>query len=219
MSLLNAGEMFIFHKMLTHYLLLSLVLQYTNTTYDLIQTFMSGHNKWSKIKHKKAATDAQKSKLFSRHSNTITIEVKKAGGDTTASNVLAAVERAKKDSMPKDNIDRALAKGSGAGADALEEIMFEGYGPGGVALLIQVVTDNNNRTAPEIRHIFSKAGLELGTPGCAMWAFTKTGGGYAPSTPMELDDATGEKLADFIEKLEEQDDVTTVYTAADTPEE
>ena len=177
---------------------------------------MSGHNKWSKIKHKKGATDAQRSKIFSKHSSLITMEVKKSGGDVTAAGVLAAVERAKQDSMPKDVIERALAKGSGAGADAMEEVMFEGYGPGGVALLIEAVTDNNNRTAPEIRHIFSKAGLELGAPGSAAWAFTKTDGVYVPNTPMELDDETGEKLAEFIEKLEEQDDVTDVYTAADT---
>ena len=169
---------------------------------------MSGHNKWSKIKHKKAATDAVKSKVFSKHSALITMEVKKAGGDVSSASVLAAVERAKKDSMPKDNIEKALQKGSGAGGAMLEEILFEGYGPGGVALMIEAVTDNNNRTAPEIRHIFSKAGLELGTPGSAAWAFTKTSEGYVPNNPMELDDDTGEKLADFIEKLEEQDDVT-----------
>lgn len=179
---------------------------------------MSGHNKWSKIKHKKAATDAKRGKIFSKHSALITMEVKKAGGDPTSANVLAAVERAKKDSMPKDNIERALAKGSGTGADALEEVMFEGYGPGGVAVIIKAVTDNNNRTAPEIRHIFTKAGLELGTPGSAVWAFTKEGELYIPNTPMDLDDATSEKLADFVENLEDQDDVTNVFTAADTPE-
>ena len=179
---------------------------------------MSGHNKWSKIKHKKAATDAQKGKVFSKHSALITMEVKKANGDVNSPSVIAAIERAKKDSMPKDNIERAVQKGSGAGADSLEEALYEGYGPGGVAILIEVVTDNNKRTAPEIRHIFSKAGLELGTPGSAVWAFTKTSEGYVPNTPMELDDVTGEKLADFIEKLEEQDDVTNVYSVADTPE-
>ncbi len=179
---------------------------------------MSGHNKWSKIKHKKAATDAQKSKIFSKHSALITIEVKKAGGDVNASNVLAAIDRAKKDSMPKDNIEKALAKGSGAGGATLEEVLFEGYGPGGVALLIEAVTDNNNRTAPEIRHIFSQAGLALGTPGSAAWAFTKTSEGYIPNTPIVLDDETGEKLADFIEKLEDQDDVTNIYSNADGQE-
>lgn len=179
---------------------------------------MSGHNKWSKIKHKKGATDAQRSKLFSKHSTLITMEVKKSGGDTNSASVLALIERAKKDSMPKDVIERALAKGSGVGGAALEEVTFEGYGPGGVALIIEAVTDNNNRTAPEIRHIFSKAGLELGVPGSAAWAFTKSSEGFIPNNPMELDDETGEKLADFIEKLEDQDDVTNVYSTADTPE-
>ena len=181
---------------------------------------MSGHNKWSKIKHKKAATDAQKSKIFSKHSSLIAMESRKAGGDTSLPNLAAAIERAKKDSMPKDNIDRAVAKGAGTGGAALEEVMYEGYGPGGVAMLIQAVTDNNNRTAPEIRHIFTKAGLELGTPGSAAWAFEKQPDGtFVPTTPIELDEATGEKLAEFMEKLEEQDDVTNIYTAADTPEE
>lgn len=179
---------------------------------------MSGHNKWSKIKHKKGAADAARSKVFSKHSSLITIAVRDAGGDVNSASVLSAVERAKKDSMPKDAIERALAKGSGVGGAAIEEVTYEGYGPGGVALIIQTVTDNNNRTAPEIRHIFSKAGLELGAPGSATWAFTKTDEGYVPNTPMDLDDATGEKLADFIEKLEDQDDVTNVYSTADTPE-
>ena len=179
---------------------------------------MSGHNKWSKIKHKKAATDAQKSKIFSKHSSLIAMESRKAGGDINSPGLAAAIERAKKDSMPKDNIDRAVAKGAGTGGAALEEVMYEGYGPGGVAILIQAVTDNNNRTAPEIRHIFTKAGLELGTPGSAAWAFTKTADGYVPNAPMELDDETGEKLAEFIERLEDNDDITDVFTAADTPE-
>jgi len=179
---------------------------------------MSGHNKWSKIKHKKGAADAQRSKLFCKHSSLITMEVKKNGGDPNSASVLSAIERAKKDSMPKDAIERALQKGSGVGGAAIEEVTYEGYGPGGVALLIQAVTDNNNRTAPEIRHIFTKAGLELGVPGSAAWAFSKSEDGYIPNSPIELDDATGEKLADFIEKLEEQDDVTNVYSTADSSE-
>lgn len=179
---------------------------------------MSGHNKWSKIKHKKAASDAEKSKLFSKHAMIITMEVRKAGGDPTAAGVLAAIERAKKDSMPKENIERAITKGSGAGGATLEQVLFEGYGPGGVAIVIEAVTDNNNRTAPEIRHIFTKAGFALGTPGSAAWAFTKTTEGYVPTTTIALDDTTGQALAEFISLLEEQDDVTNVYTTADTPE-
>jgi len=180
---------------------------------------MSGHNKWSKIKHKKGATDAARSKVFSKHSMLIAMESRGANGDINSPKLAAAIVRAKKDSMPKDNIDRAVAKGAGTDGTKLEEIVFEGYGPGGVALLIQTVTDNNNRTAPIIRHVFSKAGLELGSPGSAAWAFEKTEDGYKPTTPMELDDETGEKLASFIEKLEEEEDVTNVYTTADSPEE
>jgi YebC/PmpR family DNA-binding regulatory protein len=180
---------------------------------------MAGHNKWSKIKHKKAATDAQKSKIFSKHAALIAMESRKAGGDVRSPGLAAAIERAKKDSMPKDNIERAVAKGSGAGGEAYEEVLFETFGPGGTAVLITAVTDNNNRTAPEIRHILSRSGCELGTPGSAMWAFTKTADGYVPTTPADLSDADGEKLATLIESLEEQDDVQDVYTTADTPEE
>lgn len=179
---------------------------------------MSGHNKWSKIKHKKAASDAKKGKVFSKYSTMITMEVKKAGGNTSAANVLAIVERAKRESMPKENIERALQKGAGGGNDALQEIIFEGYGPGGVALIIKAVTDNNNRTAPEIKHIFTKAGLELGVPGSAAWAFSKDGDLYVPNMTMGLDEATGTQLADFIEQLEDHDDVTDVFSAADSNE-
>ncbi len=179
---------------------------------------MSGHNKWSKIKHKKAAGDAQKSKLFSKHAALIAMESRKAGGNLASPGLAAAIERAKKDSMPKDNIERAVAKGSGAGGEALEEAVFEAFGPGGAAMIIVAVTDNINRTAPEIRHIFSKFGYELGTPGSAMWAFKKTAGGYAPQNPLDLSDADGEKLAELIEALEEQDDVQDVYTTADSSE-
>jgi YebC/PmpR family DNA-binding regulatory protein len=180
---------------------------------------MSGHNKWSKIKHKKAATDGVRSKVFSKHAALITMEVKKAGGDVTASNVLAAVERAKKDSMPKDNIDRALAKGSGTGANNLEEITFEAFGPGGVGMIITVFTDNNNRTFPEIKHIFTKAGLSMGAPGSALWAFTKTSDRYVPQNHTELSDTDGEKLANLIEALEDHEDVQEIYTTADSIDE
>lgn len=179
---------------------------------------MSGHNKWSKIKHKKAATDAAKSKVFSKHAAFIAMESRKAAGNLASPGLAAAIERAKKDSMPKENIDRAVAKGSGAGGAALEEVTFEGYGPGGVALLITAVTDNNNRTAPEIRSIFTKAGYQLGTPGSAAWAFAKTEDGYAPITPLDLSEDDGEKLASLIEALEENDDVQDVFTTADSPE-
>lgn len=179
---------------------------------------MSGHNKWSKIKHKKAAADAEKSKVFSRHAQTIAAEVRTAGGDTAAANVQAAVERAKKDSMPKENIDRALARGSGAGAD-YQEIIFEGFGPGGVGILIITETDNNNRTAPEIKHIFTKHGCSLGVPGSAAWAFVKTADGYESVAPLQPSAAEGEKLGLLIDALLQHDDVQAVYTTADPQSE
>lgn len=179
---------------------------------------MSGHNKWSKIKHKKAATDAVKSRVFSKHSALIAMESRQAKGDVNSPGLAAAILRAKKDSMPKDNIDRAVAKGAGAGGAAFEEVIFEAFGPGGVALMITAITDNNNRTSQEVRHIFSKAGYQLGTPGSAAWAFTKTAEGYAPNSPLELAEADGEKLAELIEALEEQDDIQDIYTTADSPD-
>lgn len=179
---------------------------------------MSGHNKWSKIKHKKAATDAKKSKIFSKHAALIAVESKKAGGDLAAPGLIAAIDRAKKDSMPKENIERAVAKGGGGDAGQFEEVMFECFGPGGTALIITALTDNNNRTAPEIRHILSKVGYQLGAPGSAAWAFTKTDSGYVPQTPIDLSDEDGERLASLIEALEDQDDVQDVFTTADTEE-
>jgi transcriptional/translational regulatory protein YebC/TACO1 len=116
--------------------------------------------------------------------------------------------------MPKDNIERALEKGTGTGGAALEEVLFEGFGPGGVPLLIHAVTDNNNRTAPEIRHTFTKAGLELGVPGSAAWAFTKTDSGYEPTTPIAIAGDAADKLESFVATLEDNDDVTAVYSGA-----
>lgn len=153
--------------------------------------------------------------MFSKHSTLITMESRRAHGDVTSPSLAAAIMRAKQDSMPKDNIDRAVAKGSGAGGTALTEVLFEAFGPGGVALLITAVTDNNNRTSQEIRTIFTKAGFALGAPGSAVWAFTKTTSGYTPSLPATLSDEDGEKLALLIDTLESNDDVHDVYTTAD----
>lgn len=176
---------------------------------------MSGHNKWSKIKHKKAATDAEKSKIFSRHAKTITAEVRTARGDTQGANVQAAVERAKKDSMPKENIERALERGRGGGT-GYHEVIFEGFNTGGVGMLIVTETDNNNRTAPEIKHIFTKHGATLGVPGSAAWAFSKIDDGYVPTAPIEPTAAEAEKLTALVDALLEHDDVVAVYTTADT---
>lgn len=180
---------------------------------------MSGHNKWSKIKHKKAATDGKKSKIFSKHAALIAMESRKCMGNLASPGLAAMITRAKADSMPKENIDRAVAKGAGATGAAIIEVMYEAFGPGGTAILITTITDNNNRTAPEIRSIFTKAGLSLGGPGSASWAFTKTADGYIPQNIVDLSDEDGEKLANLIEALEDQDDVQDVYTTADSLDE
>ena len=180
---------------------------------------MSGHNKWSKVKHKKEATDAKKSTLFGKHARLIAVESQKAKGDLAAPGLIAAIERAKKDSMPRENIDRAVAKGKGGGAGSMQEVLYEAYGPGGTAMLITALTDNNNRTSGHVKQALSKSGYMLGGPGSAAWAFTKTAEGYAPTSVIALSDVDGEKLAALVEELEENDDVQDIYTAADTPDE
>ena len=178
---------------------------------------MSGHNKWSKIKHKKAATDAERSRIFSKHARLIAIASRAAGGDVTSPGLAVAITRAKQDAMPKDNIERAVTKGLGSDSAGLTSVLFECYGPGGVALLIVAVTDNNNRTNQEIKHALSKAGYQLGAPGSAAWAFTKTDEGYTPTTPQTIDDSTSKALTELILTLHELPDVTDIYTTADQP--
>ncbi len=175
---------------------------------------MSGHNKWSKIKHKKAATDAAKSKVFGKYAQLIALESKKCNGDVNSPALRNVLERAKKEGMPKANMERAVAKGAGAGGSDFEEIIYEAYGPGGVAMIIEAITDNKNRTTPEIRHILSKQGLELAASGSATWAFTKTSEGYEPNTNTEISEDDGEKLEKLMEALDDHDDVQQVYTNA-----
>jgi len=139
---------------------------------------LSGHSKWSSIKHKKGAADAKRGKLFSKLTRAIIVAAKEGGGDPANNLALQnAIEKAKSYSMPKDNIDRAIAKGSGAGADqeAFETIVYEGYGPEGVAVIVEALTDNRNRTAADVRHMFSKHGGNLGATGAVAWQFERSG--------------------------------------------
>src|SRR6201990_2031137 len=139
---------------------------------------MTGHSKWAGIKHKKAIVDARRGKLFTKLARAITVAAKDGGGDPDTNPALGlAVQKAKDASMPKDNIERAIAKGTGEGADAeaLEAVMYEGYGPGGVAILVEALNDNRNRTGSEMRHIFSKNGGNLGEPGSVAYLFDKKG--------------------------------------------
>jgi YebC/PmpR family DNA-binding regulatory protein len=139
---------------------------------------MSGHSKWASIKHKKKATDAKRGTLFTKLSRAIQVAARDGGGDPEGNPALAlAIQKARDASMPKDNIERAIAKGTGADqdADAFETVVYEGYGPGGVAILVDALTDNRNRTGSEVRHIFSSHNGNLGEPGSVAWIFEKKG--------------------------------------------
>ncbi|HKG34956.1 MAG TPA: YebC/PmpR family DNA-binding transcriptional regulator [Solirubrobacterales bacterium] len=139
---------------------------------------MSGHSKWSSIKHKKGAADAKRGKLFTKLARAITVAAREGGGNPDANPALGlAIQKARDNSMPKDNIQRAIDRGTGAGTDAaaIERVVFEGYGPGGAAILVEALTDNRNRTSAEVRHAFTKHGGSLGEPGSVSWIFEKRG--------------------------------------------
>jgi YebC/PmpR family DNA-binding regulatory protein len=139
---------------------------------------VSGHSKWSTIKHKKGAADAKRGKLFSKLSRAIMVAAKEGGADPATNLALQnAVEKARSYSMPKDNIERAIAKGAGEGTDgaSFETVVYEGYGPEGVAVIVEALTDNRNRTASEVRHMFSKHGGNLGATGAVAWQFERRG--------------------------------------------
>jgi YebC/PmpR family DNA-binding regulatory protein len=138
---------------------------------------VSGHSKWATIKHKKGKTDARRGKLFSKLSRAITVAAREGGTDPGMNMALAnAIEKARAESMPKDNIERAIQRGGGGGeGEQYESIVYEGYGPAGVAIIVEVLTDNRNRSAAEVRNIFSKHGGQLAQPGAVAWVFERRG--------------------------------------------
>jgi YebC/PmpR family DNA-binding regulatory protein len=188
---------------------------------------MAGHSKWAGIKHKKAIVDARRGKLFTKLARAITVAAKEGGGDPEGNPALAlAIQKAKDASMPKDNIERAIAKGTGEGtdADALETVVYEGYGPGGVAIMIEALTDNRNRTGSEVRHIFGKHGGNLGEPGSVAYLFDKTGvivvdaERYTEDDLMPAIDAGATDIAlddDVFEVLSDPSDLTAVRASLD----
>jgi YebC/PmpR family DNA-binding regulatory protein len=167
---------------------------------------LSGHSKWSSIKHKKGAADAKRGQLFSKLARGIMVAAKEGGGDPTNNLALQnAIEKARSYSMPKDNIDRAIAKGSGAGADseAFESIVYEGYGPEGVAVIVEALTDNRNRTASDVRHTFAKNGGNLGGTGAVAWQFERRGVVVVPADGVDEEElllAAADGGADDIER-------------------
>ena len=166
---------------------------------------MSGHSKWSSIKHKKGAADAKRGALFTKLSRAIIAAAREGGPDPAANLALQnAIEKARSYSMPKDNIERAIARGSGADAEGanFESVVYEGYGPEGVAVLVEALTDNRNRTASEVRHLFSKFGGNLGATGAVAWQFERRGVLLVPAEGADEDElvlAAAEGGADDVE--------------------
>jgi YebC/PmpR family DNA-binding regulatory protein len=173
---------------------------------------MSGHSKWSTIKHKKASLDAKRGKEFSKLAKLIAVESKLCGGDESSPSLKAVIEKAKSANMPKDNIARAVAKGAGGDAGDTEKIVYEMYGPGGTAMLIATLTDNRNRTNQELKHLVSKMGYQMAEPGAASWAFTLEGAEYTPTTTVPLPPEDTTSLETLVEALLDHDDVDDVYT-------
>lgn len=175
---------------------------------------MSGHSHWATTKRDKAVNDSKRSKVFSKLSRALTIAAREGGGDSDANaNLRLAIEKAKESNMPKDNVERAINKGLGISSDGVrfEEVVYEGYGPAGVAFLVRGITDNKNRTVSEIRNIFNKGGGSLGGAGSTAYIF-----GFDPENPsfkVDVTDASlAEKLEDLYDELDDQDDVSAVFS-------
>lgn len=176
---------------------------------------MSGHSKWANIKHKKGKTDALKAKVTTKISREITVAARMGGGDPVGNMRLKlALQKARENNVPKDNIQRAIAKGVGAtDMDNYEEITYEGYGPGGVALTVECLTDNRNRTAADVRHAFSKNGGNLGETGCVAWMFNRKGIFVIDSEGHDEEELTMLALEAGAEDLKVEDDSFVIYTA------
>lgn len=175
---------------------------------------MAGHNKWAQIKRQKGAADASKAVAWGKLGKRIAMESRKANGDVSSPALRTLIESAKKINMPKDTIERAVAKGV-SNDTALDSILYETYGPGGCAILIDTLTDSRNRTAQEIKHLLGEMGLALAAPGSATWAFEKSAEGYKPTTTVPLSPEDDAKLMEILEKIDAYDDVQEVYTNAE----
>ncbi len=176
---------------------------------------MSGHSKWSSIKHKKAVTDARRGKLFSKLVKEITVAAKEGGGDPDANPRLrTAVATARAANMPNENIEKAIKKGTGElPGVSYEQSTYEGYGPGGVAIMVDVLTDNRNRTVAEVRHIMDKRGGRLGESGCVAWMFTRRGLIVVPAESIEEDALLEVALEAGAEDVVAESENYEVYTA------
>ncbi len=173
---------------------------------------MSGHNKWSQIKRQKEASDGQKSRINTKHAKAISVAARDAGGNLSSAALATAIERAKKDGVAKETIDRALRKGSDPRQHNAKEVLFETFGPGGIPVLVVARTDNTNRTSQEIKHILSKHGCSLGAPGSALWAFKKIDTTYQPVLPKEVPSDVDVDFQTLVEELLSHDDCEDIIT-------
>lgn len=176
---------------------------------------MSGHSKWNNIKNKKGKEDAKRGKVFTKLGRYIMVAVKEGGPDPDYNPALkVAIDKAKAENMPNDNIDRAIKKGSGEGADAnFEEVTYEGYGPSGIAVMVSCLTNNRNRTAPDVRHAFDKYGGNLGQPGCVSFMFDKKGQLVVEKGNIDADEFMMSAIDLGADDVVEEDDVFEVLTA------
>lgn len=176
---------------------------------------MAGHSKWANIRHKKAKEDAKRSKVFTKHIKELTVAAREGGGDVEGNPRLSlAIDNAKADNVPKDNIERAIKRGSGDDSDgaSYEEATFEGYGPGGIAYFIEVTTDNNNRTVSDIRHIFTKHGGNMGTTGSVGYMFEQKGMIQVPAEELDDDEFMLSAIDAGAVDVNTDDDMFVVYT-------
>lgn len=174
---------------------------------------MAGHSKWKQIKHKKGATDLARGRLFSKLANIITVAAKGGSDPQFNPTLRGAIETAKKNQMPQENISRAIKRATERGD--LEELLIEAYGPEGVGILVEAITDNRNRTISEVKALFKDYDTKLADPGSLLWSFEKTEEGYKPKFAPKASEGAREKIKDLIEKLEERDDVKEIYAAAE----
>jgi transcriptional/translational regulatory protein YebC/TACO1 len=172
---------------------------------------MSGHNKWSQIKHKKAKTDGVKSKLYSKYSKLISAEAQKVKGDRNSPSLRALIERAKSEDVTNEVIERAVKKGNEPGV-MLEAITYEAYGPGGCAMIVEALTTNKNKAAQEVKHILSANGFALASIGSATWAFKREGAAWIPTMTVDLEDTDLAALEKLVDELEASEEVQDVFT-------
>ena len=174
---------------------------------------MSGHSKWSSIKHKKALTDAKRANVFTKFGRLITIAAKKGSNPDTNFKLKLVIDQARTVNMPKDNIERAIKCGTGESKDqaAIKEIIYEAFGPGGIMMVIKTLTDNKNRTVSEVKAVLGKFDGKLGGMGSVVWNFEISGSEYKPKNIMEIGEETKAQYGKLLEALEGQEDVQKVY--------